>query len=64
MFGSMRGQQASTPRDVAGVIFGAVTDGKDQLRYVATPDAVQLATARRETSEDAYIQTVGKFLRV
>lgn len=64
MFGSMRGQHASTPRDVAGVIFGAVTDGKDQLRYVATPDEVQLATARRETSEDAYIQTMGKFLRV
>ena len=34
----------------------AATDGTDQLRYVATPQILELVNARRETSEDAYMK--------
>jgi NAD(P)-dependent dehydrogenase (short-subunit alcohol dehydrogenase family) len=46
------GMQASVPAseasDIAEVIYGAVTDGTDQLRYIAGPDAEQLIGARTQ----------------
>ncbi|EJN06531.1 SDR family oxidoreductase [Phyllobacterium sp. YR531] len=56
IFETMRGQRLATEEDVAKVIHDAVTDGTDQLRYVATDDIKPLVRARRETSEAEYIQ--------
>lgn len=48
---------------MADCIFGAATDGSDQLRYVATSDILSLVTARRETSEADYMALVrGMFM--
>jgi NAD(P)-dependent dehydrogenase (short-subunit alcohol dehydrogenase family) len=44
--------EGSSPEPVAEVVFTAATDGADQLRYEATPDAVQLL-ARRRAVDDA-----------
>jgi NAD(P)-dependent dehydrogenase (short-subunit alcohol dehydrogenase family) len=44
--------EGSSPEAVAEVVFTAATDGADQLRYEATPDAVQLL-ARRRAVDDA-----------
>jgi NADP-dependent 3-hydroxy acid dehydrogenase YdfG len=46
---------ASEPEVVAECIWTAVTDGSDQLRYHATPDAVQLLTARKEQDDATFI---------
>jgi NAD(P)-dependent dehydrogenase (short-subunit alcohol dehydrogenase family) len=56
IFASLRGQRLATEEDVAKVIFTAATDGTDQLRYVATDDILPLVKARRETSEQQYIE--------
>jgi hypothetical protein len=45
----------ATEQDVAEVIYAAATDGTPRLRYVATDDIKPLVKARRETSEEAYI---------
>jgi NAD(P)-dependent dehydrogenase (short-subunit alcohol dehydrogenase family) len=55
VFAGLRGQRLATEQDVAEAIFAAVTDGTDRLRYVATDDIRPLVTARRETSEESYI---------
>jgi NAD(P)-dependent dehydrogenase (short-subunit alcohol dehydrogenase family) len=55
VFEGLRANRLATSEDVAGVIFEAVTDGSDRLRYVATQDIEPLVKARRETSEDAYM---------
>jgi hypothetical protein len=41
--------------EVADVILKAATDLSDRLRYIATEDIVPLVAARRETSEEAYL---------
>ncbi len=46
---------ASEPSVVADCIWQAVTDGTDQLRYRATPDAVQLLTTRKEQDDATFI---------
>jgi NAD(P)-dependent dehydrogenase (short-subunit alcohol dehydrogenase family) len=56
IFASLRGQRLATEESVAKVIFTAATDGTDQLRYVATEDILPLVKARRETSEEQYIE--------
>jgi NAD(P)-dependent dehydrogenase (short-subunit alcohol dehydrogenase family) len=56
IFAGLRGQRLATEEDVAKVIFTAATDGTDQLRYVATDDILPLVKARRETSEQQYIE--------
>lgn len=48
-------RSAGTAEEVADVTFGAATDGKRQLRYVATDGIKPWVAARRETSEAAYI---------
>jgi NAD(P)-dependent dehydrogenase (short-subunit alcohol dehydrogenase family) len=55
IFDGLRAQRLATEEQVAEVIFSAVTDGTDQLRYVATNDIAPLVKARRETSEQEYI---------
>lgn len=46
---------ASSPDLVADVIFSAVTDEGDRLRYEAGPDAEQLLGARRASDDAAFI---------
>jgi NAD(P)-dependent dehydrogenase (short-subunit alcohol dehydrogenase family) len=55
VFAGLRAARLATEEDVAKVIFEAATDGKDQLRYLATADIAPLVKARRETSEPEYI---------
>ncbi|TFW13647.1 SDR family oxidoreductase [Duganella callida] len=55
VFEQLRGQRLATSEDVARVIYQAVTDGSDQLRYLATEDIRSLVEARRNTSESDYI---------
>lgn len=63
VFSGLRANRLATSADVAKVIFGAVTDGTTQLRYVATEDIKPLVDARRSTSEADYMQMMrGKFL--
>lgn len=46
--------EGSSPEAVAKVIFTATTDGTDQLRYEATPDAVQLLAQRRAVDDATF----------
>ncbi|HEY0254829.1 MAG TPA: SDR family NAD(P)-dependent oxidoreductase, partial [Kofleriaceae bacterium] len=56
---NLRTQRAgATSQDVAEVIFGAATDDREQLRYVATAQIASLVAARRETNEGTYLATV------
>lgn len=55
VFESLRAQRLSSSDDVASVILHAATDGTERLRYVATPDIEPLVRARRETSEESYL---------
>lgn len=54
-FAELRAARLATSNKVVQVIFGAATDGTDQLRYVATQDILPLVVARRETSEKEYV---------
>ena len=47
--------QASPADLVAGVIFGATTDGSDRLRYEAGPDAEHLLAARRSADDATFL---------
>lgn len=49
--GPMMDAGGSEPETVAEVIFGAVTDGTDTLRYVAGGDAAQLLAARDQSDD-------------
>jgi NAD(P)-dependent dehydrogenase (short-subunit alcohol dehydrogenase family) len=62
VFAGLRASRMATEEDVAKVIYEAATDGKDQLRYVATEDIKPLVKARRETSEEEYMALMrGRF---
>jgi NAD(P)-dependent dehydrogenase (short-subunit alcohol dehydrogenase family) len=50
--GPMMADSGSDPEAVAEVVYGAVTDGTDTLRYVAGSDAAQLLN-QREGTDDA-----------
>jgi len=45
----------SPPELIAEAIYTATTDGTDQLRYEAGPDAVQLLAARRAADDAAFL---------
>ncbi len=45
----------SEPVIVAEAIYQAATDGSDQMRYIAGPDAEQLIAARKQLDDDAYM---------
>ena len=49
-----RGDQYSSPEQIASVIYGAATDGKPQLRYLAGADAHAMAEARATMTDEAY----------
>ena len=40
---------------VAKIILGAATDGTDQLRYIAGPDAEQILANRAALDDDAFL---------
>ena len=48
-------RQESDPAVVAGVIWEAVTDGTDTLRYRAGPDAIELLDTRKATDDASFI---------
>lgn len=52
-------QSASTPEQIAEVVYEAATDGKDQLRYVAGEDAKTLYTRRLEIGSEAFRKELG-----
>jgi len=58
--GAMQG--GSEPEVIAEVIWGAVTDGTDQLRYVAGPDAVELLQNRKVLDDATFIGGLTKQL--
>lgn len=52
-FGSMM-ETASSPDQIAAVVYGAATDGKNKLRYVAGEDAKALYTQRLAQGDEAF----------
>jgi NAD(P)-dependent dehydrogenase (short-subunit alcohol dehydrogenase family) len=49
---------ASTPEQIAAIVFEAATDGKDQVRYVAGADANALYARRLEIGTEAFRQEI------
>lgn len=62
MFSKMEGMMdaASTPEQIAAVVYEAATDGKKQLRYVAGEDAKALYAQRLELGDEAFREQLGK----
>jgi hypothetical protein len=52
----------SAPEIVAEVIYRAATDGTDQLRYTAGPDAAELMKNRKALDDAAFIGGLTKQL--
>jgi len=48
----------SEPVIVAEKKFEAATDGKNQLRYIAGPDAEQIIVARKQMDDNSYIAMI------
>jgi NAD(P)-dependent dehydrogenase (short-subunit alcohol dehydrogenase family) len=57
VFGALM-SATSPPLLVAEVIYRAATDGTNQLRYIAGPDAEQLITARKSSDEATFLESV------
>jgi NAD(P)-dependent dehydrogenase (short-subunit alcohol dehydrogenase family) len=55
LFATLSSDRRGTEQQVSECIYTAVTDGRDQLRYVATDDIKPFVHARRETSEAQYM---------
>jgi NAD(P)-dependent dehydrogenase (short-subunit alcohol dehydrogenase family) len=56
-------KNASAPDVVAEVVYEAATDGKDQLRYLATQDAQDLYKQRQDEGDAAFMKMINdKFL--
>jgi len=53
-------QAASTPEQIAEVVYEAATDGKDQVRYVAGNDAKAMYARRLEIGNEAFRKEVRK----
>jgi len=62
LFSSMEGmmEAASTPEQIAEVVYEAATDGKKQLRYVAGEDAKALYAQRLELGDELFREQLGK----
>lgn len=56
------GSRFSTAEAIAEVIYQAATDGKDQLRYIAGPDAIQLYENRLKAGAETFRIEMGKML--
>lgn len=52
------GSVNSEPIIVAEKIYEAATDGKNQLRYIAGPDAEQIIAARKQLDDNAYLTMI------
>ena len=50
----------STPEQIAEVVYEAATDGKDQLRYLAGPDATETYAARLQVGPEAFRKAIEK----
>jgi hypothetical protein len=48
------GKHMATPEHIAAVIYGAVIDGTNRLRYFAGDDVKHLVEARRKFSDEDY----------
>jgi len=48
----------STPEEIAEVVYEAATDGKDQLRYVAGPDAKATYAMRLQLGDEAFRKAI------
>ena len=48
----------STAEQIAEVVYGAATDGKDQLRYVAGEDAKEIYRQRKELGDQKYMEAI------
>jgi NAD(P)-dependent dehydrogenase (short-subunit alcohol dehydrogenase family) len=53
-------QSASTPEQIAEVVYEAATDGKIKLRYVAGEDAKALYAQRLELGDETFREILGK----
>ncbi len=53
-------QAASAPHQIAEVVYEAATDGKDQIRYVAGPDAQALYARRNELGNEDFRKEIRK----
>ncbi|OMQ08515.1 SDR family oxidoreductase [[Flexibacter] sp. ATCC 35103] len=53
-------EMASTPEQIADVVYEAATDGKTQLRYVAGEDAKALYKQRQEQGDEVFRAAFGK----
>lgn len=62
LFSKMEGmmEAASTPEQIAEVVYEAATDGKKQLRYVAGEDAKAIYAQRLELGDEAFREQFGK----
>jgi NAD(P)-dependent dehydrogenase (short-subunit alcohol dehydrogenase family) len=50
--------KASSAEQIAAIVYEAATDGKDQLRYVAGPDANAIYNRRLEIGPEAFIKEI------
>lgn len=58
-----RRSRASTPEQIAEVIYEAATDGKNQLRYVAGEDAKQMFAQRKQVGDQAFMEGILQMVR-
>jgi len=54
----------SEPEVIAGVVYTAATDGKDQLRYLAGDDALRTYRERLEAGPEQYRRSVSQYLNL
>jgi NAD(P)-dependent dehydrogenase (short-subunit alcohol dehydrogenase family) len=53
-------QSASTPQQIAEVVYEAATDDKDQIRYLAGPDAQAMYARRNELGNEDFRKEIRK----
>ena len=51
-------EKGSVPQSIAEVVYAAVTDGTDRLRYEAGPDAAQILANRRAADDATFMAAV------
>jgi len=51
-------EKGSVPQSIAEVVYAAVTDGTDRLRYEAGPDAAQILANRRAADDGTFMAAV------
>ena len=62
-FAAMMGAPMVSADDVGQLIWAAVTDGADRLRYLIGDDARGFVKARRELSDQAYVDFMRSYFR-